>query len=118
MEAEALAREALGIRRRVFRSENLDVADSLRNLSITLGNEGKWAESETTAREVLAIRINLLGPEHQYVASALNDVGWVVDSRGRFDEAEKLDREALAMPHNEEARGMRVEFWGGALAMA
>ena len=79
-------------------SENLDVADSLRNLSIILGDEGKWAEAEATAREVLAIRTNLLGPEHPY--------GWRQrstmllgrpDARGKLDEAENLEREALAM---------------------
>ncbi len=73
------------------------MADSLRNLSIILGDEGKWAESETMAREVLETRRKLLGSEHPWVASALDDVAWAAGARGKLDEAETLEREALAM---------------------
>jgi tetratricopeptide (TPR) repeat protein len=96
-EAEPMAREALGIRQKLFGNESLEVADSRRNLSIILGDESKWAESEAMAREVLATRRKLLGPEHPWVASALTDVAWAAGAQGKSDEAEMLEQESLAM---------------------
>jgi len=53
----------------------LEVADSLRNLSIILGDKGSWTETEAMAREVLAMRRKLFAvPKHQWIASALDDV--------------------------------------------
>jgi eukaryotic-like serine/threonine-protein kinase len=92
-----MAREALGIRRRLFGNDHLDVADSLRNLCIILGDERNWVESESLAREVLAMRRHLLGPEHPLVAWALDDVAWAANARGEFAEAEALEAQALAM---------------------
>jgi len=84
-EAEAMAREALGIRRRLFGNENLDVGDSLQNLCIILGDRGQWAESEAMAREVLAIRRKKLRvPDHPDIASALDDVAWAAGRRGKL----------------------------------
>ncbi len=75
----------------------MEVADSLRNLCIILGDEGNWTESEAIAREVLAMRRELLGPEHPWVASALTDLAWAVGAGTNLVEAETLEREALAM---------------------
>lgn len=60
---------------RLFGHESLEVADSLRNLSIILGDKGNWTETEAMAREVLAMRRKLFAvPKHQWIASALDDV--------------------------------------------
>lgn len=96
-EAEALIREALGIRQKIFGNEHLDVADSLHNLSIVLADQGKGAESEERAREVLAMRRRLLGEEHALVAAALVDVAYALGFTSKLEEAESLQREALAM---------------------
>jgi tetratricopeptide (TPR) repeat protein len=96
-EAEALARESVGIRQKMFGDDSLEVADSLHNLSVVLADEGNLAESEATARRMLAIRRKLLGPEDRLVASALADVSWVVSVSGKLDEAVSLEREALTM---------------------
>jgi serine/threonine protein kinase len=96
-EAEVLARESLATRQRVFGNESLEVADSLGNLVVILGDKRRWAEAEAMAREVLEMRIKLLGAEHPWVASALNDLAWAAAANGKQKEAEALERESLAM---------------------
>jgi tetratricopeptide (TPR) repeat protein len=75
----------------------LEAADSLRVLSILLGDEDKPAEAEATAREVLAIRRKRIGPEDPLVAASLADVAWAAGKQRKWDEVESLQREALAM---------------------
>jgi hypothetical protein len=85
-EAEALIREALGIRPKLFGNEHLQVADSLHNLCVILGDEGKRAESEATTREMLAMHRRMLGDEHVLVADALMDVAWAIGFTGKSAE--------------------------------
>src|SRR5262249_44827523 len=98
-EAETMATNALAIRQKLLGPEHLDVADSLRNLAILYGSEGRWDEAERTAQKVLEMRRRLLLPEHEHIwiASALEDVAWAASGTGKYEEAEKLDAEALVM---------------------
>ena len=90
-EAEKMAQESLEIRRRLFGDQSLEVADSLRDLAILLGDQGRWNESEAKAREVLTIRREQLGQEHPWVASALDDVAWAAGASGKLAEAAALE---------------------------
>ncbi len=65
-ESEVSTREALRIRRELFGADSLEVADTLHNLCVVLGDEDKYAESEATAREMLAIRRRLRGNEDRF----------------------------------------------------
>jgi len=94
-EAEKMARESLDIRRKLFGDQSVEVADSLRDLAILLGDQGSWIDAEAKAREVLAIRRERLGTEHPLVASALADVAWAAGANGKLAEAAALEREAL-----------------------
>ena len=96
-EAEKLTRESLGIRRKLFGNESLEVADSLRSLCIILGDQDQRLESEKIAREALAMRRKALGFDHQLVALSLIDLAWADGFNGKSDEAEALEREALAI---------------------
>src|SRR6185436_805941 len=97
-EAEALVREAPATRRKLSgNGESLEVADSLRNLTLVLGNTGKGPDAEATAREVLALRRKLLGPQHPTVATSLYDLAWTLNLNGKQTEAETLKREAFAL---------------------
>jgi tetratricopeptide (TPR) repeat protein len=77
----------------------LAVADSLRNLSIALGNQNRWAEAEQAAGEALEMKRRLLPREHPWVASALEDHAWALSALERFEEAQALDEEALVVRH-------------------
>ena len=84
---EALARESLATRQRLFGNDNLEAAgDSLRTLVVIMGDKEQWAEAEGMMRKVLELRRKKLGPEHPSVASALNDVAL---GRGRQWETKK-----------------------------
>jgi serine/threonine protein kinase/Tfp pilus assembly protein PilF len=96
-DAEALQREALELRRKLFGNEHADVALSLNNLALVLRSEGKLAESEKLHREALAMQKKILGSEHLAVATSLNNLGLVLRDEGNLEEAEKCFRESLAM---------------------
>jgi serine/threonine protein kinase/tetratricopeptide (TPR) repeat protein len=95
-QAEEMIRRALALRRSLFGNENLDVADSLDDLSGVLGEEEKYSEGEVAAREALAIQRKLRGPEHR-MAWSLNTLGVCLDGQGKYEEAETMYRDALAM---------------------
>jgi tetratricopeptide (TPR) repeat protein/tRNA A-37 threonylcarbamoyl transferase component Bud32 len=94
-EAEEILRKSLAIRRKLFGNEHLVVRDSLANLMVALGKQGKINEAEATAREGLAITRRLLGNESAEVAGFLNDVAGTLERRGKLAEAETLFRDAL-----------------------
>jgi serine/threonine protein kinase len=112
--SEAMLREALAIRRRLF-GENASTADSLLDLSATLQSysfrseteavyrsppaalTAKLAEAESLSRQALALRRSLRGREHADVAEALDDLCNVLYCQLKLPEAEQCGREALAM---------------------
>jgi tetratricopeptide (TPR) repeat protein len=112
--SEAMLREALAIRRRLF-GENASTADSLLDLSATLQSysfrseteavyrsppaalTAKLAEAESLSRQALALRRSLRGREHAGVAEALDDLCNVLYCQLKLPEAEQCGREALAM---------------------
>jgi len=104
-QAEALHREALAIRRRLFGNESAEVAASLHGLARVFEADHNTGKAEPLYREALAIRRKVLGNEHVDVAASLRGLassvqgvvpGSMQDSR-KWVEAEALWREALAM---------------------
>jgi serine/threonine protein kinase/tetratricopeptide (TPR) repeat protein len=99
--AQAMHREALAIRRRLFGNEHPDVAASLKNLASAIHLRSRWDEAEQMFREALAIRRKLLGNEHPDVAESLDALAdlraQLGQPEGKLDEAETLFREAVAI---------------------
>ena len=95
--AEAMQRDALAKRRRLFGQENLETATSLYDLAYSLCREDKLGEAEPMARTALAVRQRLLGSEHREVADSLNILANILRSEGKTSDAEMLYRQALAM---------------------
>ena len=94
--AEAMLRESLVIRRKLFGDMNLTVADSLYALSGLLDERGRFPEADAVLRECLAIRTRLLGPESAGAAEAIYGLASSLMNRGDFATAEPLARQALA----------------------
>ena len=109
-EAEAVTREALATRRKLFGNEHPDVAKSLDSLSAVLRNEDKPVEAEAVARESLALRNKMFPGDHPDLTRSLQFLGEILADQGKLDEAEKLLREGLEM-------GRRMQGEGG-LALA
>lgn len=94
-EAEALSREALDARRRLFGVGDTAVANSLNDLAEIRNARGHLDEAETLHAEALAIdrRSGL----QQRVATDLDNLGVVLRRAGEHDEARRLLEEALAI---------------------
>jgi serine/threonine protein kinase/tetratricopeptide (TPR) repeat protein len=95
--AEAVLIATPDIARKLWGNESLQVADSLQNLALALGDQGKQAEAETRLREVLTLRRKLLGNEHPAVATAMHDLANALYYEGKRDEGEAMQRDALEM---------------------
>ncbi len=96
-EAEGVDSEALAIRRRLFGSENADVATSLNDLSSVYRQEGRLTEAEPMAREALRIRQKLFGKEHLEVADSRRNLSIILGDEGKWGESEAMAREVLAI---------------------
>jgi serine/threonine protein kinase len=95
--SEAIHREALALRKKLFGNEHLEVADSLNQLQMSLWKQHKRGEAESMAREALAMRRKLLGNEHIDVAQSLNNLGTTLSDQRKVADAEVVYREALAL---------------------
>jgi serine/threonine-protein kinase len=97
VEAEALAREGLAMKQRLFGEENGEVAVSLNTLATILVREGRTAEAEPLLRRSIALRRKLDGPLSPGLAKSINNLAVLLANEGRLSEAEALHRESLAM---------------------
>jgi len=95
-EAEAMYRQALVLRTKVFGEESEAVTDVVNELVKTLNSEHN-PEGERLIRKALAVRQRLLGEEHFKVADSFRILGLALLDQGRTDEAEITLRKSLAM---------------------
>ena len=97
VEAEALARESLAMKQRLFGEKNDEVATSLNTLAVILVREGRPAEAEPLLRRSIALRRTLDGPLSPGLAQAINNLAVLLADEGRLPEAEALHRQSLVM---------------------
>jgi serine/threonine-protein kinase len=95
-EAEAMHREALGVRRRAGVAPAL-VASSLNNLGITLSDRGRYTDAEPLLREAVDIWRAGGSDTEEDLATGLNNLAAVLRHQGRLDDAVPLLDEAVAI---------------------
>jgi CHAT domain-containing protein/Tfp pilus assembly protein PilF len=95
--AEQFYREALDMRKRLFKGDHPDVASSLNNLAAFNHDLGKPAAAEPLYRESLDMRKRLFKGDHPAVAQSLNNLAALHKDMGKYAEAEPLYRESLDM---------------------
>jgi serine/threonine protein kinase/Flp pilus assembly protein TadD len=95
--AEAMARNALALRRSQPSSQPAEVAESLFDLAHHLWSQGKLAEAEQYAREGLMLATNSVSKKDALAAKSLAQLGVIVQDQGKLAEAEGLFRESLAL---------------------
>ncbi|MGD1711822.1 tetratricopeptide repeat protein, partial [Dapis sp. BLCC M172] len=81
----------------MFKTEHLDIANSLHNLAQLYNYQRKYSEAEPLLQEALAMRKLFFSTEDPDVAVSLNDLGSLYHFSGKYSEAEPLLQEALAM---------------------
>jgi tetratricopeptide (TPR) repeat protein/CHAT domain-containing protein len=96
-EAETLYREALEMRKKLFKGDNRKVANSLDNLALLYNDQRKFANAEPLLREALEMRKRLFKGDHSDVALSINNLANAYFRQGKLPEAEKQFREALEM---------------------
>jgi serine/threonine protein kinase/tetratricopeptide (TPR) repeat protein len=117
VEAEALYKRTLEIRRKALGNDHPTVGQALQLSGLFYLNQGRLDESESTYREALALfrRIN---PKHFEVGKCLNGLALVASRRGLYADAEKRLDEVIALfdevlgpkhPFSWQARGNRAE---------
>lgn len=93
--AEAMARTALALHRKLTGPGSAEAASALNDLGMALWKQRKLAEAETAYQEALVIRRRLFGNEHADVATTLNNLGAVYRRQKKLADSEALTRESL-----------------------
>ena len=96
-DAEPLLRDALDMRKRLFKGDHPDVANSLNNLASLLNAQAKLAEAEPLLRDALAMCKRLFKGDHPDVATSLGNLAALLLAQGKYADAEPLCRDALNM---------------------
>ena len=94
-EAETLAREALGIRRRTL-GDHVDVATSLNNLGVIVRQTASEGDAEALFREALEMRRRLQGPDHPEALVTQGNLALWLREHGRREEAKAILEDLLA----------------------
>ena len=105
-EARPLLEKSLAIRRGLFGEENLEVAQSERELGFVYERQGEIAKAIELFRQSLATRRKLLPSQHKDIAQTISDLATTL---GQLRQA-KEDEEALRLFH--EALNMRRKLFG------
>ena len=93
--AEGTLREAVAIRRSLLGNRHQDVAASLNNLAVAVGQQNRFREAIPLHQEALAVLRAAKGPEHPDVATGLNTLANAYAIVGDYGAADSLFRRAL-----------------------
>lgn len=112
-ESEELYREALAMKRILYKEAHSEIAMGLNNVAFSLHDQGEFDEAEALYREALDIQRIRLGDDHPEVAMALSNLAYLLYDKGALDEAVSIAADSLAMyrqtvgdEHPAVARGM------------
>ncbi len=95
--AAPLLEEALELRRRVYGTEHVEVADSLKALGILRREQGDHGEAVRLLSDALAMYRQVLGDEHITTADCMLTLGQALQFAGDFQAAAPLVLESSAM---------------------
>lgn len=95
VEAEALCRRSLRIRRDLISADDESVASIISDMAVIVKSQGDYDRAEPLYREALELNQRLFGPEDPKIASALNNLAVLLKVQGRLKEARPLFEQAL-----------------------
>jgi len=95
-EAKLFLEQALGIRKKVLKEDNPDLAETFNDFAGLYQDQGKYKEAEEYYDNALAIR-NKLSENHPDLAKTFNDFAGLYQAQGKYKEAEEYYDNALAI---------------------
>lgn len=94
-EAEAVFRQALEIRQKMFGPSSKEVGPALNNLGVAIAMQGRLADAEPLVRSAYMIARRDPGPDSKESMDAMMNLATIVEGMARYDEAESLNKEAM-----------------------
>jgi len=98
-ESEAINREALERRMRLFGPDDIGTLQSMNNLGNLLERRGKYAEAEQVLRQTVEARKRVLGSSHAHTLGSMVRLVRALAQQGKWDEVDVLLAE-LMQPAN------------------
>ncbi len=95
--AEALYREGIALRRRIYAGPSDELATALEKFAIFLTKQERFDEAQPLLEQALAMNRKVLGPDNYEVASTLDTLGVLESSRRQFAAAEKDLRQSVSI---------------------
>ena len=95
--AEALHREGIALRRRIYDKPHDDLASALEDFATFLIKRERFEEAQSLLEEALTIDRQVLGPESLQAASTLDVLGTLAASQHAYGASERYLRDALTI---------------------
>lgn len=96
-EAEPLFKDALDMRRRLFKGDHSSLATSMNNLAALYEAQGKLSEAEPLYKDALDMLRRVFKGDHPNMASSMSHLAGLYQTQGKLAEAEPLYKDALDM---------------------
>jgi serine/threonine protein kinase len=101
-QAQSMLEKTLKLKRSLYGSDDLSVANTLHHLGIVYDDQGKYEEAASQFQKSLDIRSKRLKPDDPEVARSLNSLAIVFYNQGKNAEAEPLLERSLAIKEKAE----------------
>jgi len=94
-EAELFLEQALGIKKKVLKEDNPDLAETFNDFAGLYQDQGKYEKAEEFYNTALNIKKNVLGEDHPDMAATLGNLGLLYQAQGKYEKAEEFYNTAL-----------------------
>ena len=96
-ESEKYYEQALEMSKMLFGNEHLITLETMNELALGLGVQGKGDEAEKMHRQTLELRKKVQGKEHPHTLGTMNNLALALAGQGKYDEAEVMHRQTLEL---------------------
>jgi signal transduction histidine kinase len=94
-QAKKLLEIALPIKKKIFASDHIEVANSLNNLSIIYNKLEEYEKAKEFGEKALAIRQKFFSFDHPDIAQSLHNLAVIYDALKEYEKAKELHEKAL-----------------------
>ncbi len=96
-DAESSYKHSVEIARKLYKTDDADLASSISSLAVFYYNRGKYSQAEPLYKESLEMKRRIFKEDNPSLALSINNNAAFYINIGRYNEADTLFKEALAM---------------------